>query len=151
MTMQPYDFPESPNGPRAIRLTDVAGLYNATGKPTQISATRPSFFTLTASGAETLKFYTDYNGLRHFMLTDINISASAAVTLAVRWMWDEGDGVPREKYAYSMSLNGTQALGGVSTGYPWIEDVPPGVISWIEVDTGGACTVKANAMGRYHL
>lgn len=146
---QPYDFPESSHGPMAIRLTDVSGLYNATDKPTQISTSKPSFFKLTASGAETLKFYTDHNGTKHFMLTNINIGASTAVTLAVRWMWDYGDGVSREKYSYSMSLTGTQALGGVSTAYPWIEDVPPGVISWIEVDTGGAGIVFVNAMGRY--
>lgn len=148
---QPYDFPESSYGPMAIRLTDVSGLYNATGKPTQISAARPSFFKLSATGAETLKFYTDYNGSKHFMLTDTNIAASEEVTLAVRWMWDIGDGIPREKFAYTMSLNGTQAKNGVSTDYPWIEDVPPGTLSWIEVDTGGACDVSVNAMGRYHL
>ena len=144
----PYDFPEASDGPMPIRLTDGSGDWNGAGLPTPVTDA-PSFFKLTAAGAETIYFYLDYNGYKHYRLININVKADTSVTLAValQWLVDETWG---EKYAYSMSLTGTQALGGVTTAYPFFEDVPPGTKVRLAITTGGACDVSVNAMGRYY-
>jgi len=142
MIVQPYEFPYDMNGPMAVQLTNVSGT-----KLTQ-STDAPSFFKITATGAEILKFYLDWDGEKHFRLTNLNIKASASVTLDVDWVWIvDGDEVT--KPAYSMSLTGTQASTNCSTAYPFIEDMPPGTVSYIKITTGGAATVSVNAMGRY--
>lgn len=141
MTMVPYDFPESPHGPRAVRLTDVNGV-----ELTRVSD-NVSFYKLVATGAQTLKFYSDHNGSKHFSLKSVNLKASQAVALTVAWKW-RINGADGEKFAYAMSLTGTQALSGVNTDYPFIEDVPPNTISWFEITTAGACEVALNMMGR---
>jgi hypothetical protein len=128
--------------PRGIPLTDSGG--------TELTpdTDAPAFYKQTATGAETLKFYIDPDGRRNYSMIDINVTSSASVTLAVALKW-RVLGADKEKYAYAMSLTGTQALGGVNTAYPLIEDVPPGTKAWIEVATGGAATVAVNVMGRY--
>jgi len=128
--------------PRGIPLT------NSEGTELTPDTDAPAFYKLTAAGAETLKFYTDWDGSRYVQLRNLNINASQSVTLDVAWKWLV-DGREIEKFAYAMSLTGTQALTGCNTAYPWIEDVPPGTISWLEIATGGACDVVVNAMGRY--
>lgn len=148
MVRAPYDFPESSDGPTGVRLTSSTGTYNTTGAPTAVSDA-VNFFKLTATGAETLYFYTDWDGTKHFRLININVKASASVTLTVSWQWYV-NGTWGEKSAYAMSLTGTQALTGVTTAYPFLEDVPPGTKSRIAVTTGGACDVSVNAMGRYY-
>lgn len=128
--------------PRGIPLTDSGG--------TELTpdTDAPAFYKQTATGAETLDFYIDHDGSRYLRLIGINVTASASVTLDVALKW-KVLGAEKEKYAYSMSLTGTQALAGVSTAYPLIEDVPPGTIQVLEVATGGAATVAVNVMGRY--
>jgi hypothetical protein len=142
MSATPYDFKTSPDGPRAIKLTD------SSGSPLEEDSDAGNFYVLTASGAETLEFFIDPDGRRNYSLIDVNVCANASVTLAVALKWRILGG-DKEKYAYSMSLTGTQALNGCSTAYPLIEDVPPGTKAWIEVATGGAATVAVNVMGRY--
>jgi hypothetical protein len=128
--------------PRGIPLTD------SDGNELTADTDAPAFYKQTATGAETLKFYIDPDGRRNYSMIDINVTSSASVTLAVALKW-RVLGADKEKYAYAMSLTGTQALGGVNTAYPLIEDVPPGTKAWIEVATGGAATVAVNVMGRY--
>jgi len=128
--------------PRGIPLTDSGG--------TELTpdTDAPAFYVLEATGAETLKFYIDAEKLRYYSMLDVNVTADANVTLALSLKWRILGG-DKEKYAYSMSLTGTQALNGCSTAYPLIEDVPPGTQAWIEVATGGAANVALNVMGRY--
>lgn len=128
--------------PRGIPLTDNLGAA------LDADSDAPAFFTQVASGAETLDFYIDVDGLRYYSMIDVNVCANASVTLAVALKWYV-QGAWKEKYAYSMSLTGTQALNGVNTAYPLIEDVPPGTKAKISVTTGGAATVAVNVMGRY--
>ncbi|WP_407356792.1 hypothetical protein [Methanolobus sp. WCC5] len=135
---------EQGDKPRGIPLTDSEGVELTP------DTDAPAFYCLTAAGAETLKFYIDSDKIRYYSMVDINVTASASVTLAVALKW-RVLGADKEKYAYSMALTGTQALQGMSTAYPLIEDVPPGTKAWIEVATGGAATVAVNVMGRYKV
>lgn len=130
------------DAPRGMKLYDSAGDVLTT-----TDADAPAFYTLEATEAEALEFYIDPLGLKYYSIVDVNVSASAEVTLAVALQWYL-QGAWKEKYAYSMSLTGTQALGGVSTAYPLVEDVPPGTKARIVVTTGGAATVAVNMMGR---
>jgi len=136
------EFLRSSGGPIGILLTDING--NELTPDTDA----PAFYVLEATGAETLKFYIDVDAVRYYSMIDVNVTADASVTLdlALKWRVLGGD---KEKYAYAMSLTGTQAVNGCSTAYPLIEDVPPGTKAWIEVATGGAANVALNVMGRY--
>ena len=142
MSTNPQLFRTSHKGPRAIQLTDAAGTLLTPDTDAD------NFYVQTATGAETLSYYIDWEGERNYSMVDINVTASASVTLAVALKW-RVLGADKEKYAYSMSLTGTQAVNGINTAYPLIEDVPPGTKAWIEVATGGAATVAVNVMGRY--
>lgn len=136
------EFRRTSGGPKAVPLTASDG----TALTPDTDA--PAFFTLAAAEAATLKFYVDHDGSRNIRINDINVTADdeVACTVALKW---RVLGADKEKYAYAMSLTGTQAVGGANTAYPLIEDVPPGTIQWIEVATAGACTVAVNVMGRY--
>lgn len=146
MVASPSDCRQSPYGPRAVMLTDEEG--------EELSPTpdNPSFYGQQIVSGGTVKFYTDHDGSKNFSLVNLNLKASAEVELTVAWKWtirgDDG-----EKYAYSMSLTGTQAKNGVNTAYAWIEDIPPGTISYLEItraaDGGDPCYVDVNVMWRY--
>lgn len=142
--MKHVDEFKQPNGntPRGIPLTDAEGTVL-----TQ-DTDAPAFYKQAASGAETLSFFVDPDGSRYVRINDINVTADTEVALTVALKW-KVLGANKEKYAYAMSLTGAQALGGINTAYPLIEDVPPGTIQVIEVATAGACTVAVNVMGRY--
>ena len=137
------DFKQPLNDrPRGIPLTD------SNGTVLTFDSDAPGFYEQTTSGAETVYFYIDALADMYYVITDINVTANASETLAVA-LQVYVLGAWKEKYAYTMSLTGTQALGGMNTAYPLIEDMPPGTKCRLAVTTGGTATVAVNVMGRY--
>ena len=144
----PYNFPESSDGPTAIILTDIAGNYNSTGKPTQVTDA-PSFFKLTATGAGDLTFFVDCDGLKHYRIASISVKASASVTVALSLqMFVNGTwGIVTD---YTTSLSGADALANVTKKILNFDDIPPGTKVKIVATVGGATDVAICVMGRYY-
>lgn len=135
-------FADPTTGPRAIPLT------NATGTELTKDNDARAFYVLASSGAETIYFYTDWNGLRYVSIKNINVTAATAVGCTLKWEWYVS-GEWKEKPSYTMELTGSQVLSGVCTDYPLIEDVPHGTKSRIAITTTDTVTVAVNAMARY--
>lgn len=135
-------FADPTTGPRAIPLT------NATSTELTKDNDAQAFYVLASSGAETIYFYTDWNGSRYVSIKNINITANAAVGCTLKWEWYVS-GEWKEKPSYTMELTGSQVLSGVCTDYPLIEDVPHGTKSRIAITTSDTVTVAVNAMARY--
>lgn len=142
MTKAAGTFPQTQFGPTSIRITDEDGVELTT------DSDMPGLYVLEAEGAGTLDFYIDHDGSKNLSLININLTADAEVALQARLMW-YAMGEWKTKFAYSMTLTGIQAVGGMSTAYPLVEDVPPGTKVLFEVTTAGACNVGVNATGRY--
>ena len=136
------EFTDPTDGPRAIPLT------NSSGTALTADTDAAAFYVLASTGAETIYFYTDWNGTRYVSIKNINITGNASVGCTLEWEWYV-QGAWKKKPSYTMELTGTQILSGVCTDYPLVEDIPPGTKSRISVTTAGAVTVACNAMARY--
>lgn len=106
-----------------------------------------SMQTLTATGAETLDFYLSWDGKLSIELVNIRVACDTSVVISYN-LYYYALGAWKSISPYATTLTGAQALAGISTSYPLVEDIISGTKIKFSVVTAGACTVGVSANGR---
>lgn len=122
-------------------------LTNSTGTEIDHDTDMTSMQTLTATGAETLDFYLSWDGKLSIELVNIRVACDTSVVLSYN-LYYYALGAWKSIAPYATSLTGAQALEGISTSYPLVEDIISGTKIKFSVVTAGACTVGVSANGR---
>lgn len=126
---------------RVIPLTTSAGVL------LDYDTDMTSMQTLTATGAETLDFYLSWDGRLNIELVNIRVACDTSVVISYN-LYYYALGAWKSIAPYATSLTGAQALAGISTSYPLVEDIVSGTKIKFSVVTAGACTVGVSANGR---
>ena len=99
------------------------------------------------AGGATFDFYLSWNGQLNIELVNIRVAANAEIGLTYN-LYYYALGAWKSIAPYASTLTGAQALAGISTSYPLVEDIISGTKVKFSVTSDGAGKVGVSANGR---